>query len=159
MTPAILQAQKAKIDFKIHQYAHDPNVSTYGLEAAQTLQQDPQRVFKTLIAEAQGIGLVVAVLPVAYQLNLKALARAVGAKKAQMAPIEAAQVATGYLVGGISPLGQKKPLPTLIDQSAQAWASIFISGGRRGVEIEVRAQDLAHLTRARFTALAVGASS
>ncbi|SEI92306.1 Cys-tRNA(Pro)/Cys-tRNA(Cys) deacylase [Allopseudospirillum japonicum] len=154
MTPAILQAQKAQIDFKIHQYTHDPNASSYGLEAAQALQQDPQRVFKTLMVEAQTIGLLVAVLPVAYQLNLKALARAAGVKKVQMAAKEAAQVATGYLVGGISPLGQKKPLPTFIDQSAQQWASIFISGGRRGLEIEIAAQDLAQLTQASFATLA-----
>lgn len=155
MTPAINLAKKKKIAHTIHQYEHDPNHSSYGLEAAQALGQDPKTVFKTLLfcLNGEARNLAVAIIPVDHKLNLKLAAKAAGAKKADMADPDIAQKTTGYVVGGISPLGQKKALPTFIHCSAEALPSVCVSAGKRGLEIELAPQDLVLLTRARFAEL------
>ena len=152
MTPAILIAEKNKIDFKVHQYKHDKKAASYGLEAADKLNVDPLQVFKTLVVEADK-QLVVAVLPVTEQLNLKAVAAALKAKKAQMADKNDVLRSSGYVLGGVSPLGQKKQLTTLIDNSAQSHDTIYVSAGKRGLEIQLAANDLAHLLSADFVDL------
>jgi Cys-tRNA(Pro)/Cys-tRNA(Cys) deacylase len=150
MTPAIDLLKKAKADHRIHSYDHDPKSASYGLEAAEKLGLDSARVFKTLLVCSEKNELLVAVVPVAGSLDLKALAHAAKVKKVDMADPMAAQRATGYLVGGISPLGQKKRLRTFIDSSAQAQPSIFVSAGRRGLEVELAAQVLAEHTGGSF---------
>ena len=153
MTPAIDLLKKHKAAHRVHSYSHDPKAASYGLEAAEKLDLEPARVFKTLLAASEKGELLVAVVPVAGSLDLKALAQAAGAKKADMADPAAAQRATGYLLGGISPLGQKKRLRTFIDESAQQYPSIFVSAGRRGLEVELAAEVLAQLTQAQFAAI------
>ncbi|WP_282178179.1 Cys-tRNA(Pro) deacylase [Vibrio nereis] len=155
MTPAINLAKKKKIAHTIHQYDHDPRADSYGLEAAEVLGQDPSQVFKTLLFCLNGEpkSLAVAVIPVDQKLNLKLAAKAAKAKKADMADPDIAQKTTGYVVGGISPLGQKKALPTFIHQSALDKETICVSAGKRGLEIELAAQDLATLTRGQFAEL------
>jgi Cys-tRNA(Pro)/Cys-tRNA(Cys) deacylase len=150
MTPAIKHAEREKIDFKIHQYEHDPSVQAYGEEAAEAMGADANRVFKTLLISLNGESknLAVAVVPVSGQLNLKAAASTLGAKKAMMADARIAQNTTGYILGGISPLGQKKRLPTIIDESAFEYDSIFVSAGKRGLEIELSAKKLQLLCKA-----------
>ena len=152
MTPAINAAKKAKIPFTVHEYEHDPACASYGLEAAEKLGVDPARVFKTLVADLGG-ELVVAVIPVESMLGLKNLARAAGAKKAAMADKALVERTTGYVLGGVSPLGQKKRLRTFIDASAQTLPAIHVSAGRRGLEIELAAEDLAQLTGGKFADL------
>lgn len=154
MTPAINAAKRARITYAIHGYEHDKAATAYGEEAADKLGLSPARVFKTLLAQLDGRELVVAVVPVANQLNLKQLAAALNARNADMARPADAERATGYVVGGISPLGQKKALRTVIDDSARGHATIYVSAGRRGLEIELAAADLAALTRAAFAAIA-----
>lgn len=154
MTPAIDLLKKARADFRTHAYAHDPKAPSYGLEAAEKLGLEPARVFKTLLACTEKGELLVAVVPVANSLDLKALAQAAGAKKTDMADPAAAQRATGYLLGGISPLAQKRRLRTFIDHSAQDHSSIYVSAGRRGLEVELSAATLATHTGAGFAALA-----
>ena len=153
MTPAVNQAKKAKIKFQVHEYGHDPSAESYGEEAAEKLGLDPAQVFKTLVADCSG-ELVVAVVPVSGRLDLKALARLAGAKKAAMAEVRRVEKATGYVVGGVSPLGQKKRLKTIIDESAKNFGTIHVSAGRRGLEIELAPDDLARLTGAAFGAVA-----
>lgn len=155
MTPAINLAKKKKIAHIIHQYDHDPRADSYGLEAAEVLGQDPSQVFKTLLFCLNGEpkNLAVAVIPVDQKLNLKLAAKAAKAKKADMADPDIAQKTTGYVVGGISPLGQKKALPTFIHQSALDKETICVSAGKRGLEIELAAKDLAALTRGQFADL------
>ena len=153
MTPAINAAKKAKISIVVREYAHDPACASYGLEAAEKLGVDPERVFKTLIADL-GDELVVAVIPVETMLGLKHLAKAAGAKKAAMADKSLVERTTGYVLGGVSPLGQKKRLRTFIDVSAQSHPAIMVSGGRRGLDIELAPEDLARMTGARFAPLA-----
>jgi Cys-tRNA(Pro)/Cys-tRNA(Cys) deacylase len=150
MTPAIDLLKKAKAEHKVHAYTHDPKAPSYGLEAAEKLNLDPARVFKTLLAATEKGELLVAVVPVAGSLDLKSLAHAAGAKKAEMADPNQAQRATGYLVGGISPLGQKTRLRTFIDSSAKAFPSIHVSAGRRGLEVELSADTLATHTQGQF---------
>ena len=139
--------------FATHTYAHDPKHESYGLEAAAALGLDPAAVFKTLVADVDG-KLTVAIVPVEHQLDLKALAKAVKGKKAQMADVKHAERTTGYVAGGISPLGQRKALPTVIDESARQHPTIHVSGGRRGLEVELAPADLAALTRATFAPIA-----
>jgi len=150
MTPAIDLLKKSRAEHRVHSYQHDPKSASYGLEAAEKLGLDPARVFKTLLASTERNELVVAVVPVAGTLDLKALAQAAGAKKMEMADPAAAQRATGYLVGGISPLGQKKRLRTFIDVSARAHPTVYVSAGRRGLEVELAAEVLAEHTAASF---------
>lgn len=156
MTPALDLLKKARAEHRIHSYAHDPKAASYGLEAAEKLGLEPARVFKTLLAASEKGELLVAVVPVAGSLDLKALAQAAGVKKTEMADPAAAQRSTGYLLGGISPLGQKKRLRTFIDQSAQPLDTIFVSAGRRGLEVELSAAVLAEHTKAVFAVIAKG---
>ncbi|WP_078085954.1 Cys-tRNA(Pro) deacylase [Microbulbifer mangrovi] len=153
MTPAINTAKKAKIRHTIHEYAHDPGAESYGLEAATKLQLDPAQVFKTLVVSLDGKQLAVGIIPVESQLSMKLMARAAGAKKAEMADKQLVQRSTGYVLGGVSPLGQKKPLPTFLHDSAKAHESLFVSAGRRGLEIELTPLDLLALTRGNFANL------
>ena len=155
MTPAIKHAERAKIEFKVHQYNHDPAVQAYGEEAAQAMGTDASRVFKTLVIALNGENknLAVAVVPVSGQLNLKAAASILGVKKAAMADTRIAQNTTGYILGGISPLGQKKALPTFVHSSATDFETICVSAGKRGLEIELDPKDLALLTRGQFADL------
>lgn len=154
MTPALDLLKKVCAEHRIHSYEHDPKVVSYGLEAAEKLGLQPERVFKTLLVASERHELLVAVVPVVGSLDLKALAQAAGVKKCEMADPAAAQRSTGYLLGGISPLGQKKRLRTFIDQSAQPFSTIFVSAGRRGLEVELAASILAEHTQAQFAAIA-----
>ena len=135
------------------EYTHDPSVASYGLEAADALGVPPSSVFKTLVADVEGVGLVCAVVPVDAMLDLKALADAVKGRRAKMAEVAAAERATGYVVGGISPLGQKKALPVVIDASALALERVHVSAGRRGLELALAPMDLVKLARARTGAI------
>ncbi|MFD9629709.1 Cys-tRNA(Pro) deacylase [Streptomyces violascens] len=146
-TPATVALTNAGTAFTVHAYEHDPSSASYGDEAAQALGVTPDRVFKTLVADVDG-ELTVAVVPVAGSLDLKALASAVGGKRAAMADPAAAERTTGYVRGGISPLGQRKRLRTVLDDSASAHATICVSAGRRGLEVELSPADLAALTGA-----------
>ena len=150
MTPALDLLKKARAEHRIHSYEHDPKAASYGLEAVEKLGLQAARVFKTLLAASEKGELLVAVVPVAGTLDLKALAQAAGVKKVEMADPAAAQRSTGYLLGGISPLGQKKRLRTFIDQSAQLFQTVFVSAGRRGLEVELAALVLAEHTKAVF---------
>ncbi|GHA21778.1 Cys-tRNA(Pro)/Cys-tRNA(Cys) deacylase [Arenicella chitinivorans] len=153
MTPAIDLANNNNIDHQVHSYEHDASAASYGEEAAIELGIDPSQVFKTLVVETNAGELLVAVVPVSHQLNLKSLAKAAKAKRCDMADKSKVQRTTGYILGGVSPLGQKKLLRTFIDVSAQSYATIFVSAGRRGLEIELSPADLASLTNAHFTRL------
>ncbi len=146
-TPATVALTAAGIEHTVHAYAHDPRSTSYGLEAAEALGLDPARVHKTLMASVDG-RLTVAIVPVSGQLDLKALARAVGGSKAVMADPAVAQRVTGYVVGGISPIGQRRPHPTVLDESALAWPTVFVSGGKRGLDLELAPADLVRITDA-----------
>lgn len=148
-------AKKKKVSHTIHQYEHDPRADSYGLEAAEVLGQDPKKVFKTLLFCLNGEpkNLAVAIIPVDQKLNLKLAAKAAKGKKADMADPEIAQKTTGYVVGGISPLGQKKALPTFLHESATQQETICVSAGKRGLEIELAPKDLLSLTRGQFAPL------
>jgi Cys-tRNA(Pro)/Cys-tRNA(Cys) deacylase len=154
-TPATVALARAEVAHTVHSYDHDPAAESYGGEAAAALGTDPARVFKTLLATVDGV-LHVAVVPVAGSLDLKALAAAVGGKRAAMADPALAERTTGYVRGGISPLGQRKRLPTVLDASARAHPTIFVSAGRRGLEVELAPADLAALTAARVAPIAAG---
>jgi Cys-tRNA(Pro)/Cys-tRNA(Cys) deacylase len=146
-TPATALLTRQRVPHALHSYEHDPRHASFGTEASEVLGLPPERVFKTLVAEVDGV-LTVGVVPVVTQLDLKALAAAVGGKKARMADVAAAERATGYVAGGISPLGQRKRLPVVVDTSAQAFETVFCSGGRRGLEIELAPADLVELADA-----------
>ena len=146
-TPATVALTSAGVPYTIHAYDHDPSHPSYGEEAAEAMGVSPDRVFKTLVADVDG-SLVVGVVPVAGSLDLKALASAVGGKRAAMADPALAERTTGYVRGGISPLGQRKKLPTVLDASASAHPTICISAGRRGLEVELSPEDLTKLTEA-----------
>lgn len=151
-TPATTALAAAGVAFTVHAYDHDPRAASYGTEAAEAMGIDPDRVFKTLFADVDG-ALVVGVVPVAGQLDLKALARAVDGRKAAMADPKAAERATGYVVGGISPLGQRKAHPTVVDASALDHPTIYVSAGRRGLEVELSPAELVRLTAALVAAI------
>lgn len=140
-TAATVLLTRQGIAHTVHSYSHDPQHGSYGAEAAEALDIDPGRVLKTLVAAVDG-DLAVGVVPVAAQLDLKALAAAVGGRKAAMADVAAAERATGYVAGGISPLGQRRRLPVVIDTAALAFPTVFCSAGRRGLEIELAPADL-----------------
>jgi len=146
-TPATVALARAGIEFRLHEYAHDPRAESYGLEAAEALGLDPARVFKTLMATVDG-RLATAVVPVSGQLDLKALARALGASRATMADVVVAERATGYVAGGISPVGQRRPHPTVLDSTALDHPSVFVSAGRRGLDLEIAPADLVRITDA-----------
>lgn len=154
MTPAVKAARSAGIGFTLHEYRHDAGTASYGLEAAEALGLAPARVFKTLVAEAEGSRLWIAIVPVDRLLDLKAFATVSGAKRVDMADPKAAERATGYVVGGISPLGQRKRLPTVLDESALAFPTIYVSAGRRGLEIALDPADLVRLCDAHVARIA-----
>jgi Cys-tRNA(Pro)/Cys-tRNA(Cys) deacylase len=150
-TPATVALERAGVTFTVHAYDHDPRSTSYGLEAADALGLDPDRVFKTLLADVDG-ELVVAVVPVSGQLDLKALAAVLGGKRAAMADPAVAERTTGYVVGGISPIGQRKRLRTVVDATAVTRPAVYVSGGRRGVDLGLDPSDLvrvldAHVAR------------
>ncbi len=155
MTPAINTLKKKKVVHVLHQYDHDPKHESYGMEAAEVLGLDPSLVFKTLMFCINGEprNLAVAIIPVDKKLNLKLAAKAAGGKKAEMANPDIAQKTSGYIVGGISPLGQKKLLPTFVDASAEGLDKFYVSAGKRGLDVELSPADLAKLTRGRFAPL------
>ena len=146
-TPATVALTRAGIAFTLHEYHHDPRAESYGLEAAEALGVELGRVFKTLMSTVDGV-LTVGIVPVSGQLNLKSLARAVGGSRAAMADVAAAERATGYVAGGISPIGQKRAHPTVLDTTASEHATIFVSAGRRGLDLEIAPADLVAVTRA-----------
>ncbi|MEU6997767.1 Cys-tRNA(Pro) deacylase [Nonomuraea sp. NPDC046570] len=146
-TPATVALAKAKVDFTLHPYDHDANAQAYGEEAADALGLPYERIFKTLVAEVES-GLAVAVVPVSGKLDLKAFAAALKSKRAAMADSARVEKVTGYVVGGISPLGQRKALPTVVDASALDFETIYFSAGRRGLQIETAPRNLIDLTRA-----------
>lgn len=141
-TPATLALTRLGVRFTLRPYEHDPSAPSFGLEAASLLGVEPERVFKTLLAEVDG-SLVVAIVPVSGQLDLKALAAALGGKRAVMADPALAERKTGYVVGGISPIGQRTTSRTVLDASAAAHGTVFVSGGRRGLDLELAPADLA----------------
>jgi len=152
-TPATVALTAASIPFTAHSYEHDPANTNFGLEAAAALQLDPGQVFKTLLADVDG-RLVVGIVPVTGKLDLKALATAVGGKRAEMADPKLAERRTGYVVGGISPIGQKTAHPTVLDETAELYDTIFVSGGRRGLDLELAPADLVRITDATVAAIA-----
>jgi Cys-tRNA(Pro)/Cys-tRNA(Cys) deacylase len=155
-TPAVAALERAGVPFTQHPYEHDPRHPSYGLEAAEALGLDPQQVLKTLLAQV-GDRLAVAVLPVSASLDLKALAAALGAKRASLARPQDAERATGYVVGGISPLGQRTRLATVVDESAARLEVVYVSGGRRGLDVGLAPADLVRLTGATLAPIAAPA--
>ena len=155
MTPAVTVLERARASYQLHEYEHDAANTHYGPEAADKMGVSPERVFKTLVVALDNGKLAVAVLPVSCNLNLKTMAKALGAKKAQMAKPEQVERSSGYVLGGVSPIGQKKPLATIIDSSAKDYSSIFVSAGRRGLEIELAPDLLCLVTKARYEPVGV----
>ncbi|WP_343597223.1 Cys-tRNA(Pro) deacylase [Acinetobacter sp.] len=149
MTPACRLLKSKKIEFSVHEYEHDPQAKSFGLEAAEKLNLDVAEVFKTLLV-TDDKNHYVAILPVQHQLNLKKVAAALGCKKLHMADPKDAERLTGYLVGGISPLGQKKRLKTVVDRTAQSLTKMYVSGGKRGLDIGLNPNDLAQILDAKF---------
>jgi len=150
MTPAINILKKAKVDYKVHEYTHDSQNLSYGLEAVEKMGVQESRVFKTLVVSVESNLFVVAVIPVSSMLSMKLIAKGVGVKRASMADALAVERSTGYVLGGVSPLGQKKKLKTIIDSCAENFSTIYISAGRRGLEIELNPNDLKNLTGGKF---------
>lgn len=146
MTPAVNLLKQKQVDYKIHQYEHDADTASYGMEAAEKLGLDSQRVFKTLVVQLDSGELAVAIIPVAEKLSMKHCAKALQAKKATMAERALVEKTTGYILGGVSPLGQKKQLRTLLDISAREFQTVFVSAGRRGLEIELSPENLLSLS-------------
>ncbi len=148
-TQATVALARAGIAYTAHAYAHDPRASSFGLEAAEALGLDPDEVFKTLLAMVDGRA-VVGIVPVSGSLDLKALAAAAGGRRAEMADAATAQRLTGYVLGGISPIGQKRALPTFVDDSAESLGTIYVSGGRRGFDIGLAPADLLEITAGAY---------
>lgn len=153
MTPAIDLLRKHAIEHQVYEYHHEPTAASYGLEAAEKLGQNPAQVFKTLVISLDHKQLAVAILPVSAQLNMKLAAKALGAKKAEMANAQEVARTTGYVMGGVSPLGQKKRLPTVLDKSAADFNQIYVSAGRRGLEIGIVPATLLQLTQGKLAEL------
>jgi len=153
MTPGILAAKKAGVPFTVHEYDHDPSAPSFGMEAAEKLGIPPERVFKTLVVRLDGRELAVGVIPVDSMLSMKAIAKAAGAKKAEMASQADVERSTGYVLGGVSPLGQKKRLRTFIDVSAEVFETVFVSAGKRGLDMEIAPGDLRALCGGTFAPL------
>jgi Cys-tRNA(Pro)/Cys-tRNA(Cys) deacylase len=152
-TPATTTLTRLGVTYQLHPYEHDPAAPSYGLEAAEALGVPPAHVFKTLLVQGER-GLAVGVVPVDRTLDLKALAAALGLKKVTMADPAAAERSTGYVVGGISPVGQKRPLPTVVDTSAARLDRVYVSGGRRGLDLSLHPEDLLRVTDGSFAAIA-----
>ena len=150
MTPAIDVAKENEISFKVHEYSHDPASESYGGEAAEKLGVPQEQVFKTLVVSLDGKELAVGIIPVLSRLSLKLIAKALGAKKAAMATGSDVERTTGYVLGGVSPLGQKKQLRTIIDTSATYNPTVFISAGRRGLDMELNPEDLKTMVSGEF---------
>jgi Cys-tRNA(Pro)/Cys-tRNA(Cys) deacylase len=150
MTPAVNIAKKAKIPYTLHSYTHDPASASYGEEASEKLGIASDRVFKTLVAQIDGRELVVAVIPVSSMLSMKQIAKAAGGKKGEMAKGADVERSSGYILGGVSPLGQKRKLRTFIDETAENFPTIYVSAGRRGLEIELSPTDLKTVCSAEF---------
>jgi len=148
VTPAVVALQAAGVAFTVHEYEHDPAVRNFGLEAATALGLDPDQVFKTLLVTADG-DQAVAIVPVSCQLSLKAVGAALGRKRVEMCDPVLAQRITGYVLGGISPFGQRKQLPTVIDETAELHDAVYVSGGRRGLDLGIAPADLIHVLDAR----------
>ncbi|GIU35013.1 Cys-tRNA(Pro) deacylase [Shewanella schlegeliana] len=153
MTPAIDLLVKHKIAHQVHEYHHDPACQAYGLEAAEKIGVAPELVFKTLVVKLDGKQLAVAIIPVAEKLSMKAIAKAAKAKKAVMAEAAEVQRSSGYVLGGVSPLGQKRLLTTVIDDSASQLEQMYVSGGRRGLDIALAPEDIKQLLKADFAPL------
>jgi Cys-tRNA(Pro)/Cys-tRNA(Cys) deacylase len=153
MTPGILAAKKAGVPFTVHEYDHDPSAPSFGMEAAEKLGIPPERVFKTLVVRLDGRELAVGVIPVDSMLSMKAIAKAAGAKKAEMASQADVERSTGYVLGGVSPLGQKKRLRTFIDVSAEVFETVFVSAGKRGLDMEIAPGDLRAVCGGTFAPL------
>lgn len=153
MTPAINLARKSQIPHRVHEYVHDASTESYGLEAAEKMGVPADRVFKTLVVSLDNRELAVGVVPVSSMLSMKRIAKAAGAKKAAMAAQAEVERSTGYVLGGVSPLGQKKKLKTIIDASAKNYSTIYVSAGRRGLEIELNPKDLATLVNGVFAGI------
>lgn len=153
MTPAINAASRAGIAYTVHRYDHDPAAASWGEEAADRLGLGYDQVFKTLVVGTDTGGFAVGVVPVAGRLSMKRMAQALGVKKVTMAQSADVERVTGYVLGGVSPLGQKRRLATVIDASAQAWETVYVSAGRRGLQIELAPQDLARLAAAVFATI------
>jgi Cys-tRNA(Pro)/Cys-tRNA(Cys) deacylase len=155
LTPAINELKKNKVSFTIHKYKHDPKVTNYGLEACEKLNLDANMVYKTLLAELNPKELVVAIIPVNKSLNLKALASYFNSKSAIMANKDEAQKVTGYLLGGISAFGQKKRLRTILDTSAKNYETIYISGGKRGLDLEIKPLDILEVLNCKYAEVSI----
>lgn len=154
MTPACRVLDSLGIEYTVHPYDHDPTVTSFGDEAAAALQVETDRIFKTLMATLDTGELIVAIVPVSAMLDLKALAAAMGTKKATMAAVDVAERSSGYVAGGISPFGQRTQRRTVLDEIATLSESIFVSGGRRGLDIEVSPDDLITVTSSTVAAIA-----
>ena len=155
MTPAITLLQKKRIQHKVLKYEHDANAASFGLEAVEKLNLNASSVFKTLVVSNELGKLAVAIVPVNTKLSEKKMAKALGVKKVAMAQADAVMASTGYVLGGVSPLGQKKSLPTVLDATAEPQAVIYVSAGKRGLEVELSPKDLAQLTRGKFADIAI----
>lgn len=152
-TPATVALTRARMAYAVRAYEHDPAAESFGLEAAEALGVEPARVYKTLLVDT-GAGLAVGIVPVDRTLDLKAIASALGVKKVAMADPVAAERSSGYVVGGISPIGQKRALPTVVDETASEHETVLVSGGRRGLDIELSPADLIAVTRASTAPIA-----
>ena len=155
MTPAINELKKNKVSFTIHKYKHDPKVTNYGLEASEKLDLDANMVYKTLLAQLNTKELIVAIIPVNKSLNLKEVATHFKVKNAVMANKDEAQKVTGYLLGGISAFGQKKRLRTVLDDSAKSFETIYISGGKRGLDLQINPDDIIKVLDANYSSISI----
>ncbi len=153
MTPAINLAKKSKVVHRVHEYSHDAASESYGSDAAEKMGVEAARVFKTLVVQLDTKDLAVGIVPVSSSLSMKLIARAAGAKKAVMATSADVERSTGYVLGGVSPLGQKKRLITFLDSTATAFPTIYVSAGRRGLEIELSPDGLLALVSGKLTEL------